>query len=105
MSRVSVTARTFIVGLLGSLLLAAPARADLITINFTGSVNLTSEGGAVYPYSGFFTWNTTASPHETEPGMAGYPLANYNLIFNGVNVTIPVSPDGNGNDLDRHRRS
>jgi len=81
------------------LLAAAPARADLITLNFTGSVDLTSLGGAVYPYSGFFTWNTAASPFDSGPTEADYPLADYNLIFNGINTTIPISSDGNGNGL------
>ena len=81
------------------LLLAAPARADLITINFTGQVDLTSEGGEVYQYSGFFTWNSNATPHNAEEDFADYALANYSLIFDGVDVTIPVSPNGAGNGI------
>lgn len=81
-------------------LMAAPARASsLITLNFSGSVDLTSEGGGIYPYSGFFSWDTEASPFKTEPGEADYALANYNLIFNGTDVTIPVSPEGVANGL------
>jgi len=101
MTRVSVppATKTFVLSVVALLLMAAPARADLITLNFTGSVDLTSLGGAVYPYSGFFTWNTAAAPFDSGPTEAGYPLADYNLIFNGTNVTIPISSDGNGNGL------
>jgi hypothetical protein len=81
------------------LLVAAPARADLITLNFTGSADLTSEGGGIYPYSGFFSWNTAAAPLGSEPGETFYPLAAYNLIFNGTNVTLPISFDASANGL------
>ena len=80
-----------------ALLSALPAQADLITVSFEGEVDFTSEGGEVYAYSGSFTWNTAASSIESEPGLESYPLASYSLIFDGVDVTIPVSPDGNGN--------
>jgi PEP-CTERM motif-containing protein len=101
MTRASVLPMTKIAVLsfVALLVAAAPARADLITLNFTGSVDLTSLGGAVYPYSGFFTWNTAASPFESGPNEADYALADYNLIFNGTNTTIPISSDGNGNGL------
>lgn len=92
-------AKIFILSFAVCVMVAAPARADLITLNFQGSVDLTSEGGAVYPYSGSFTWNTSALPFETDPGLALYPLSSYNLTFNGSNVTLPVSSDGNGNAL------
>lgn len=100
MARVNVPPMTKILVLsFVALFLAAPARADLITLNFTGSVDLTSEGGAVYPYSGFFTWNTAALPFDSGPGEADYILVNYNLIFNGANVTLPVSSNGSANGL------
>jgi PEP-CTERM motif len=101
MTRVSVPPMTKIAVLsfVAVLLMAAPARADLITLNFTGSVDLTSLGGAVYPYSGFFTWNTATSPFESGPNEADYALAGYNLVFNGTNVTMPLSSDGDGNGL------
>ena len=55
------------------LLLAAPARADLITINFNGQVDLTSEGGAVYQYSGFFTWNSNTARTIRSPALPTTP--------------------------------
>ena len=101
MTRVSVPPLTKIAVLsfVASLLMAAPARADLITLNFTGSADLTSEGGGIYPYSGFFSWNTAAAPIGSEPGQTFYSLAAYNLIFNGTNVTLPISLDASANGL------
>lgn len=101
MTRVSVPPMTKIAVLsfVALLLVAAPARADLITLNFTGSADLTSEGGGIYPYSGFFSWNTAAAPLGSEPGETFYPLAAYNLIFNGTNVTLPISFDASANGL------
>jgi hypothetical protein len=101
MTRVSVPpmTRIAVLSFVALLLITAPARADLITLNFTGSVDLTSEGGAIYPYSGFFSWNTAAASIGSEPGQTFYPLAAYNLIFNGTNVTLPISLDASGNGL------
>lgn len=102
MTRVSVPPMTRVVVLsfVTVLLVAAPARAaSLITLDFSGSVDLTSEGGGIYPYSGFFSWNTAAAPLGSDPGETFYPLAAYNLIFNGTNVTLPISLDGSGNGL------
>jgi hypothetical protein len=81
------------------LLAAAPAHADLLTIAFTGEVDLTSEGGDVYPYSGFFAWNSATSPFESELGAASYALFDYNLIFDGADVSLTPSPEGIGNGL------
>jgi hypothetical protein len=89
-----LTAKTVVLSLATCLMLAAPARADLITLNFQGTVDF---GGGIDSYNGFFTWNTAATPFDTAPGEADYALANYNLFFNGVDVTEPVSPDGRGN--------
>jgi hypothetical protein len=90
----------------GFLLMAAPARADLLTIEFVGEIDLTSAGGAVYDYSGFYTWDTAEPVENTEGGVFTYALYDYQLTFGGVDVTLPPSPEtiGNGlsvvNDLD-----
>lgn len=94
------TTKTAVLSFVALVLMTAPARAaSLITINFAGVVDLTSEGGGLYPYSGFFSWNTATPPIGSDPTEADYPLAGYSLSFNGTNVTMPVSPDGNGNGL------
>jgi hypothetical protein len=86
--------------------MAAPARADLIRIAFEGEIDLTPVGGEVYDYSGFFTWNTADPVENTEDGVFTYALHDFELIFGGVDVTVPPSPEtiGNGlsviNDLD-----
>jgi hypothetical protein len=86
--------------------MAAPARADLIRIAFEGEIDLTPVGGEVYDYSGFFTWNTAEPVENTEDGVFTYALHDFELIFGGVDVTVPPSPEtiGNGlsviNDLD-----
>jgi len=102
MTRVNIppTTKIAVLSFVALVSMTAPARAaSLITINFAGVVDLTSEGGGLYPYSGFFTWNTAASPIGSEPGEADYALAGYNLTFNGANVTMPVSSNGSANGL------
>jgi hypothetical protein len=91
--------RILLAGAAGFLLAAAPARADLITINFSGAVDLSAEGGAVYPYSGGFTWNTDTATFESGAEGDSYALSAYTLTFDGADVTFAPSPDGNGNGL------
>jgi hypothetical protein len=94
------TTKILVLSFVASFMLAAPAgAASLITLNFMGSVDLTSEGGGIYPYSGFFTWNTGAAPINSDPSEADYALADYSLIFNGTNVTLPVSSNASANGL------
>jgi len=91
--------RVLIASVAGLMLLAVPARADVITLHFQGAVDLTSEGGTTYTYSGHFTWNTAAAPFETEPDVSSYALVDYSLIFDGDDFSFAPSPDGNGNGL------
>jgi hypothetical protein len=79
--------------------MAAPARADLITIEFVGEIDLTSEGGDLYDYSGFFTWDTEEPVENTDDGIFTYALHDYQLTFGGVDVTLPPSPMTIGNGL------
>ncbi len=90
-----------VAGLAAFLLLTAPAQAASITINFAGTINLTSVGGQNSTFTGSMTWDTGASPSETEPAnnLATFTLSGYTLFFDGVNVTHAPSPDGNGNGL------
>jgi hypothetical protein len=74
---------------------AASADASLLTMSFSGSVNLSGSGGAANnPFSGFFTWDTTKLPEDTDPNSALYLFESYQLIFNGVDRTI--GPGGAG---------
>jgi len=64
---------------------ADAAQASLLTLNFSGSVNLTSSGGAaVNPFSGFFTWDPAKAPFQSGPNLAIYQVEAYQLTFNGV---------------------
>jgi hypothetical protein len=69
---------------------AATAEATPLTLYFSSSVDLSGSGGAaVNPFSGFFTWETTATPADSEPpNLAIYPLEAYQLILNGVDRTL-----------------
>lgn len=99
MTRARLVVRTWVACLGGLLLMAAPARADLITIGFEGEIDLTSEGGALYSYSGFFTWDTQEPVENTEDGVYTYALHDFELIFGGNDVTVPPSPMTIGNGL------
>jgi hypothetical protein len=106
MARERFVIRTCVACVVGLLLMAAPARADLITIGFEGAIDLTPVGGEVYDYKGSFTWNTAEPVENTEDGVFTYALYDFQLTFGGVDVTQPPSPQtiGNGlsviNDLD-----
>lgn len=70
--------------------MAAAAQASPLTLNFSGSVDLSGSGGAAdNPFSGFFTWETTKAPSESDPNLAIYEVEAYQLIFNGVDKTTP----------------
>ena len=65
---------------------AAAAPAAPLTVNFSGSLDLSGSGGAAdNPFSGFFTWNPATVPFQSEPpNLAIYPVAAYQLILNGI---------------------
>ena len=69
--------------------MAAPAYATTLTLNFSGTVDLSGSGGlANNPFSAFFTWNSLAAPFQVDgTADAIYDLTAYQLIFNGVNQT------------------
>lgn len=82
---------------------ASAAQASLLTLNFSGTVDLSGSGGAAdNPFSGFFTWDTTKTPFATDPGVALYFVEAHQLIFNGADLT--GAPDNGGlfvfNDVD-----
>lgn len=78
--------------LLGALFVgvAVAAQASTLTLNFSGSVDLTLSGGtADNPFSGFFTWDPAKTPFESyPPDVSIYEPEAYEVIFNGV----PVDP-------------
>jgi hypothetical protein len=65
---------------------AATAEAAPLTLSFSGNVDLSGSGGAAdNPFSGFFTWDTTRDPLETDdPVLRIYQVEAYQLNFNGV---------------------
>lgn len=80
--------RTLLLGV--SLLVGAAAigEAGPLSLTFSGSVDLSGSGGAaVNPFSGFFTWDPTALPFDSEGGISLYNTVAYQLIFNGVDIT------------------
>jgi hypothetical protein len=83
---------------------AASAEANPLTLHFSGSVDLSGSGGAAdTPFSGFFTWETTKTPFDTEPPNAAfYALEAYQLILDGVDKTIGAGGAALtvGNDVD-----
>jgi len=68
---------------------AASAHADLLTVSFSGIIDLTASGGpANSTFSGFFTWDPAASPDQIHPpDNAAYLIQSYQLILNGVDRT------------------
>jgi hypothetical protein len=77
--RILLLSASFLVGV------AAAAQASLLTLNFSGSVDLSTSGGAtVNPFSGFFTWDTTKTPVQSGANYAIYQVEAYQLTFNGV---------------------
>ena len=97
---VSRAVKAFTLSVVGVLFLALPAQADPITLNFSGSVDLTSEGGpAVNVFNGSLTWESTAVPFEIAPGVSSYDPLSYTLFFNGVDVSEPVIGDGTGSGI------
>ena len=65
------------------LVIAAPARASLITMDFSGTVDLSGVGGlASNTFSGSVTWDPAAAPDVTSPdGYAQYAPATANQHF------------------------
>jgi len=101
-ARVVVAARVGVAVAAVLFLLAAPSQAALITLNFSGSVNLSSvDGGQSNPhtYSGSITWDTTKIPFEPGTDIATYDLQSYTLFFDGVDYTAPVIGDGTGSGI------
>jgi hypothetical protein len=67
---------------------ASVAQAAPLTLNFSGSVDLSGSGGAPdTPFSGFFTWDTTKTPVDTDPPhFAAYEVDAHQLIFDGTEI-------------------
>jgi len=83
---------------------AASAHADLLTVSFSGTIDLTGTGGPANSlFSGFFTWNPAAPPDQIHPpDNAAYLVPSYQLILNGVDRTLGPGNAGLGvfNDSD-----
>ena len=67
---------------------AAAAQASPLTLNFSGSLDLSGSGGAAdNPFSGFFTWDPAKAPFDSDPpSLAMYEVEAYQLIFNGIDL-------------------
>ena len=67
---------------------AAAAQASPLTLNFSGSLDLTLSGGSAdNPFSGFFTWDPATVPAQSfPPNLAIYPLEAHQLILNGIEI-------------------
>jgi hypothetical protein len=72
------------------------ARADLVTINFSGPVTLKTDPFALVPssfgavgttISGVLQYDTTVAPLASGPGLADYPFTNFSMTLNGT--TLP----------------
>ena len=80
--------RAVVVVIFGFLLLARPADAGLITLDFTGVADSTVLSGlADKPYSGFFTWDSSTAPDDVDgTSVAQYLFADHELILDGVDI-------------------
>jgi hypothetical protein len=67
---------------------AGAAQASPLTLNFSGSMDLSGSGGAAdTPFSGFFTWDPAETPFDSDPpNLAMYHVEASQLIFNGVEI-------------------
>ena len=90
-----------LVTVVAALLLAVPAHAAPLTLNISGTVDLSGSGGAaVNTFSGFFMWDPADLPFEDDgAGSATYDVIDYSLIFNGADETLPIIGDGTGNGI------
>lgn len=77
------------------------AYAAPVTLHFSGTVDLTSAGLGPGTFSGFYTWESDAEPFEEgeSPGEMVYDIIAYQMIFNGVDYTLPVVGNGDGNGV------
>lgn len=100
--RVVVAARIAVAAVAALLLLAAPSQADVITLNFSGTVDLSAvDGGEPNPHTfiGSITWDSTRAPWQSGPDNAEYDPNSYTVFFDGVDYTAPVVGDGTGSGL------
>jgi hypothetical protein len=67
---------------------AAAAQASPLTLNFSGSLDLSGSGGAAdNPFSGFFTWDPAKAPFDSDPpNLAMYEVEASQLIINGIDI-------------------
>ena len=89
----SNTVRVMVVAAL--LAAATQAKADPVTLNYSGSVDIPPE----HTFSGSITWDPDALPFEDEADLASYDPLSYVLIHNGVDVSAPVIGDGTGSGV------
>jgi hypothetical protein len=98
--RCFASVRTFVACAVVLLSGAVSAQAAPITLEFSGSIDLSSEGGpALNTFNGSITWNPASLPFEVDPDFAVYDPMSYSLIFNGVDVSAPVIGDGTGSGI------
>jgi hypothetical protein len=85
-----------------ALSLAAGARSAYavpVTLNFSGTADLTFAGLGPSTFSGFYTWESDATPFAEgeSPGEVVYDVLAYQMILNGVDYTLPIVGNGDGN--------
>ena len=78
--------RGIVLGVLVLVGAATTAAAGPLTLNFSGSLDLTaSQGPMDNPFSGFFTFETTQTPEPgSDESAAFFSLVDYQLVLNGV---------------------
>lgn len=101
MSRLSISLIARVLGIGAAvLLLAAPAQSAPVTFHFSGAADLSAAGlPGLSSFSGFLTWESTAAPFESEPRESVYDVLAYQLIFRGVDVTLPIVGHGDGSGI------
>jgi hypothetical protein len=67
---------------------AAAAQAAPLTLDFSGSLDLSGSGGtADNPFSGFLTWDPAKAPVQSDPpDLAIFEVEQYQLFLNGIEI-------------------
>jgi hypothetical protein len=71
--------------------MAAPARANQITMNFSGTVDFSGVGGAASnTFSGSVTWDPATAPNATLPGFAEYAAVSASFTLNSTDISTQI---------------
>jgi hypothetical protein len=90
-----------VVTMLGTAFTAARADAAPVTVNFSGTGDLSAVGLSIIAFTASVTWESDADPFEAEDdgSAANYDVISYSLFLNGVDFTEPVIGDGTGSGI------